>query len=430
MIEVVKDISLFLALFISSLILVASYLGRRKTHIAWPFFIKHWILYMVLGLIGSELCIPLLLFNLIINAALWFLGGYSYLTGQITLVFSILSSVGLIASIVQSLSNRTLVLDFAKNFDTKPFDSPIVPPVAPAILSSKLIKLDAPSHYPKVTLKKDIRYGPVKEQLLDVLYIEESNPKNQKRPVFLFVHGGAWSHFGNTKENTSAPLLYHMASKGWIVFTIEYRMAPYHQMPAHIDDVRTSIDWVKENANKYQGDSSFITICGNSAGGHLSSLAALTSFETGKNGARTAKVNCCVDLYGVHDFVDRHNHWVIGFRKIRDTIMAKSYEQSPDIYHAASPIDFLQQEQNEHKLLGVHVPFLVIHGDYDEVVPLEESIYFAEQYKKVVKGHKLFFLELPGAHHAFDLMYSIRTLAVLYLIESYCYSQYKAFVKK
>ncbi len=46
--------------------------------------------------------------------------------------------------------------------------------------------------------------------------------------------------------------------------------------PEHIVDVKSAIVWVKENIARYGGDPNNIVLCGNSAGGHLASLAALT----------------------------------------------------------------------------------------------------------------------------------------------------------
>ena len=78
------------------------------------------------------------------------------------------------------------------------------------------------------------------------------------------------------KEQQGKPLMYHMAQRGWLCVAINYRLSPKAAFPAHIIDVKKSIAWVKEHIRDYGGNPDFIAITGGSAGGHLSSLAALT----------------------------------------------------------------------------------------------------------------------------------------------------------
>ncbi len=67
-----------------------------------------------------------------------------------------------------------------------------------------------------------------------------------------------------------------MAERGWVCVSIDYRVSPKHTWPDHIVDVKRALAWIKENIAEYGGDPDFVAITGGSAGGHLSSLAALT----------------------------------------------------------------------------------------------------------------------------------------------------------
>ncbi len=86
----------------------------------------------------------------------------------------------------------------------------------------------------------------------------------------------------------------HLAARGWICVSIGYRVSPMHTWPDHIVDVKRALAWVKENIAHYGGDPDFVAITGGSAGGHLSTLAALTpndpAFQPGFEDADTSGV--------------------------------------------------------------------------------------------------------------------------------------------
>lgn len=97
----------------------------------------------------------------------------------------------------------------------------------------------------------------------------------------------------------------HLAELGWICVAINYRHSPRNTWPDHIIDVKRALAWVKAHISEYGGDPDFIAITGGSAGGHLSSLAALTPndprFQPGFEEADT-RVQAAVPFYGVYDF--------------------------------------------------------------------------------------------------------------------------------
>ncbi|KBL94963.1 esterase [Mycobacterium tuberculosis] len=93
-------------------------------------------------------------------------------------------------------------------------------------------------------------------------------------PVLFQIPGGAWTT-GN-KRGQAHPLMSHLAELGWICVAINYRHSPRNTWPDHIIDVKRALAWVKAHISEYGGDPDFIAITGGSAGGHLSSLAALT----------------------------------------------------------------------------------------------------------------------------------------------------------
>ena len=99
------------------------------------------------------------------------------------------------------------------------------------------------------------------------------------------------------------PLLTHLAANGWVGFSIDYRLSPRATFPDHLVDVKRAIAWVREHADTYAVDPSFIAITGGSAGATLATLAALTpgdaALQPGFEHADTS-VAVFVALYGLY----------------------------------------------------------------------------------------------------------------------------------
>ena len=85
--------------------------------------------------------------------------------------------------------------------------------------------------------------------------------------MLLQVPGGAWAI--GMRRPQAYPLLSHMADRGWVCVSIDYRVSPRNTWPDHIVDVKRALAWIKENIAEYGGDPDFVAITGGSAGGHL-----------------------------------------------------------------------------------------------------------------------------------------------------------------
>ncbi len=245
---------------------------------------------------------------------------------------------------------------------------------------------------------------------LDIWRRPDLDP-NGKAPVLFQIPGGAWTT-GN-KRGQAHPLMSHLAELGWICVAINYRHSPRNTWPDHIVDVKRALAWVKQHIAEYGGDPEFIAITGGSAGGHLSSLAALTpndpQFQPGFEDADT-RVQAAVPFYGVYDFT-RFND---AMHPMMPALLVKSVmKQRPStnllVYQNASPVNHLAADAP---------PFFVLHGTNDSLVPVEQARAFVTALKQV-STQPVVYAELPLTQHAFDIFGSARARHAAVAVEQF-----------
>ncbi|PRI13459.1 alpha/beta hydrolase [Mycobacterium shigaense] len=246
----------------------------------------------------------------------------------------------------------------------------------------------------------DISYGPGgRDNLLDIWRRHDMAP-GRRAPVLIQVPGGAWAV--NGKRGQAYTLMSRMAELGWIVVSIDYRKSPRSTFPAHLIDVKRAIAWVRENIADYGGDPDFIAITGGSAGGHLASLAALTSndpkFQPGFETADTT-VQAAVPYYGVYDFTNPEAMHELMLPFLEQFVMRARYADTPERFEAASPISYAHHQAP---------PFFVLHGEKDELVPCGQARTFCAAMRDA-GAPVVAYAELANAHHAFDILSTVRS---------------------
>jgi arylsulfatase len=179
-------------------------------------------------------------------------------------------------------------------------------------------------------------------------------------PILLWIHGGGWKH--GTKERCQ---LAWLAAEGWAVASIDYRLSWQACMPAQLDDCRAAIAWLRREAATYGLDPDRLFVGGSSAGGHLAALI-------GTAGTGAAPVQGVIDLFGPSDFastIASEGTAADGEADgpVRPTVMALLGGPGPDLAdraRSASPLSHVSADDP---------PFLILHGDADRIVPVEQS---------------------------------------------------------
>jgi acetyl esterase/lipase len=241
--------------------------------------------------------------------------------------------------------------------------------------------------------RSSVRYGEAPQQVLDVWRRRELDGP---APVLVFVPGGGWLHGGRQLQGYS--LMAHLAEQGWVCVSVQYRVAPRHRWPRHIRDVRAAVAWTRAHIHDVGGDPSFVAVAGCSAGGHLAALTGLArydaDFNVGLASGADPSVDAVVSLYGRYDWTDRSTRdrdEFVGF--LESVVVRKSMQRHREVFENASPIT------------RVHAgapPFLVIHGESDGVIPVQEAREFVTQLQ-AVSTSAVHYLEIPAVGHGFDL---------------------------
>lgn len=208
------------------------------------------------------------------------------------------------------------------------------------------------------------RYG---ETLIDVTYCTADNlPLNMDVyfpdaggpwPVLAYVHGGAWIR-GDKSE--AAMFARSMTDQGYLVVSINYRLYPTGRYPAMIEDVKCAIRFLRANASEYNLDPNRIGAVGVSAGGHLVALLgtseASAGMDVGEYLDQSSRVQTVVAMAPVTDLTRKFPN--------ADIELMRHVGFGEDNIVQASPITHVTADDP---------PFLLIHGDRDEVVPVEQS---------------------------------------------------------
>ncbi len=186
-------------------------------------------------------------------------------------------------------------------------------------------------------------------------------------PCVVAVHGGAWQRGQRANYRHLGRFL---ADRGIGLFAISYRFAPKNRFPAALHDVRAGVQFLRSKGAGLGVDPNRIGLMGDSAGGHLSSLAALAGDHENFAGQPddaypgvSTKVKVCAPVYGVYDMAaqweaDRANAPAVSGSEV---FLGHSPVDDRFAYHKASPINYITPASR-------HTAFFLTWGARDDVV--------------------------------------------------------------
>jgi acetyl esterase/lipase len=253
-----------------------------------------------------------------------------------------------------------------------------------------------------VEVIRHLPYGPAGVRNHLDIYRPRSVPP-EGCPVLLQIHGGAWMM--GDKGAQALPLMYALASRGWICVAANYRLSPSVSFPAHLLDCKAALCWIREHGQTYGMDTRFVAVTGGSAGGHLTALMGLTAnqpeYQPGHLATDTS-VQACIPFYGIYDFLvryEQHPNRRVYERFLTGRVLHETLKDNPALWDQASPVAQIHADAP---------PFLIVHGSHDSLAAVAEGRVFSSKLKEISR-QPVVYLEMPGAEHGFDMVHSLRT---------------------
>lgn len=203
----------------------------------------------------------------------------------------------------------------------------------------------------------------------------------QRGTLVLVIHGGSWNS-GNSMQLSG--MNRYLASRGYPVAAINYRLAPRNIFPAPLEDIAASVSYLEGRPEKSWDR---IVLLGRSSGGHLALLAA---YRLGH-----AAIRGVIALYAPTDLV-----WswqrpapmrLMDSNRILTDFLGGTLEDNPEAFREASPIVWVRKDVP---------PTLLVHGGNDELVSPLQSRRLASGLGEA--GARWRLLELPWGKHGMD----------------------------
>ncbi|GLY14935.1 hypothetical protein Kisp01_19500 [Kineosporia sp. NBRC 101677] len=214
-------------------------------------------------------------------------------------------------------------------------------------------------------------------------------------PLVVFVHGGGWrtgtrDAVGPRFQNWRPGPFARLAQAGFAVASPDYRLSGEATHPAQAEDLAACLDWLHTRAADLNIDTTRTVLWGESAGGHLAALTALTQHR--RRGSAT--VTGCVTWYAPTDLAGLAEDHPGGAFDPRNPstreslLLGGAVADRPKQARDASPVTHVGPDAP---------PFLILHGTDDVLVPAQQSVRLAEALRAA--GHDPELRLLPGGNH-------------------------------
>ena len=235
------------------------------------------------------------------------------------------------------------------------------------------------------TAERDVTYCTPNNlpQKMDFYYPTSGGPW----PVLMYIHGGSWYQLDKAEGEGWRG----MNDRGFLVVSVNYRLGDYQtKFPAMIEDVKCAVRYLKAHASDYNLDPNHIGAVGVSAGGHLVALLGTADksagWDVGEYLDQSSGVQAVITMSGISDFTSNISNALNGAIFYAFGYLGNS--NTPE-NRSASPITYITPNDP---------PFLIIHGDKDEIVPLEQAKILNQKLNEA--GVKNQFIIVEGGNHA------------------------------
>ena len=202
----------------------------------------------------------------------------------------------------------------------------------------------------------DAWFGHVTRDLrMDIVYPQTSE---RQYPCIIWICGGGWMQ---VDKGAHLPYLTNLARRGFVVASVDYRLGHEAPFPGALIDIKAAIRYLRARAKRYSIDVDKFGVMGESAGGYLSAMIALTNdreFEKGEYLDYSSAVQAACPWYMPCDIS----------MLVKDNAMRLPFfdgdMNDADYRRYINPISYITPQAP---------PFLLLHGTADLLVPFEQG---------------------------------------------------------
>ena len=226
--------------------------------------------------------------------------------------------------------------------------------------------------------------------------------------LVVWIHGGAWR--AGSKEKV--PVL-DLVDRGWPIASVDYRLSGEAQFPAQIHDIKGAIRFLRSQESEYGYRAENVFAIGSSAGGHLVALTGVTNGHAALEGSvgshlkESSDVQGIVSLYGASNLttiLDQSTPHGLSVRvPALELFIGGRPENVTETARLASPVFHVDRDDP---------PLLMIHGDQDPQMPINQSLELESAYGRV--SAPVEFISLNGAKHGGGAFYDAERIGIMH----------------
>ncbi len=198
-------------------------------------------------------------------------------------------------------------------------------------------------------------------------------------PLIVWVHGGAWRAGSKTDVPIQA-----LVARGFSIASVDYRLSTVARFPAQVHDIKAAIRFLRASAAKHHLDPDKFVIAGSSAGGHLAALVGVSNGHQELEGSLGEHLSVSSDVQAIVSFFGASNletilaqstpHGLSVRVPALQLLLGGQPTEQPELAKLASPVTHVDDHDP---------PLLLIHGDQDPQMPINQSHELQGAYERV-----------------------------------------------
>jgi acetyl esterase/lipase len=252
---------------------------------------------------------------------------------------------------------------------------------------------------------RDVEYARIGDSALKLdLHLPTGKLRS---PLIVWIHGGAWRS-GSKKDMPLGKLV----AEGYAIASVDYRLSTEAKFPAQAHDIKAAIRFLRAHGSEWKLSSKKILIAGDSAGAHLAALVGVSNGNAELEGNVGNDLKQSSDVQGIMSFYGAANlttilqqstpHGLSVRVPALELLLGDLPTNAPALTRLASPVFHVDQHDP---------PLLLLHGDQDPQMPINQSLELLGAYQKVKAPVQ--FEVVHGAAHGGAAFYDAERLAIV-----------------